>query len=135
MCDYMQHCFIKRYKKVSLFPIEILLTYIINHTMCDWLYQLRHRSDLCLRALKKIIWSNFHFIVDEKVKILHFHDEDKSWWSSIVYHSVANANRYLYILDLILPELIIDCFEKPLFLGFLIDFFCNLRWVLHLKWS
>ena len=83
---------------------------------------------MCLRALKrKYIWSDLHFIVDEKVKILNFHDEDKSWGSSIVYHSVANANRYLYILDLILPELVIDCFEKPLFLRFLIDSFCNLR--------
>ena len=43
-------------------------------------------------------------MVDEKVNILHFHDEDKSWWSSILYHSVANPNRYLYILVLILPE-------------------------------
>ena len=59
----------------------------------------------------KYIWSDLHFIVDEKVKILHFHDEDKSWWSSILYHSVANANRHLYILVLILPQLVIDCFE------------------------
>ena len=29
------------------------------------------------------IWSDLYFIVDKKVKILHFHDEDKSWWSSI----------------------------------------------------
>ena len=77
-----------------------------------WLYQLRHRSHLCLRALKrKYIWSNLHFIVDEKVKILHFHDEDKSWWSSILYQTVANANRHLYILVLITPQLVIDCFE------------------------
>ena len=69
-------------------------------------------TDVCLRALRrKYIWNDLHFIVDENVKILHFHDEDKSWWSSILYHSVANANRYLYILLLILPELVIDFFE------------------------
>ena len=48
-----------------------------------------------------------HFVVDEKVQILHFHDEDKPWWSSILYHRVANANHYLYILVLKLPQLVI----------------------------
>ena len=88
----VQHCFIKRYNRASLFSIEFYL-----HDV--WFYQLRHRLHVCLRALKrKYIWSDLHFIVDEKVKILHFHDEDKSWWPSILYHSVANADQYLHIL-------------------------------------
>ena len=100
----MQHCFTKRYKRVSLFPVEFCLHNVL-------FYQLQHITSLCLRALKrKYIWSDLNLIVDEKVKILHFHDEDKSWLSSILYHSVANANRHLYILVLILPELVIDCF-------------------------
>ena len=70
---------------------------------------LQHRLHECLKALK--IWSDFHFIIDEKGKILHFHNEDKSWGSSILYNSVVNANRHLYILVLILPELVIDCFD------------------------
>ena len=37
---------------------------------------------------------------------------NKSWWSSTLYHSVASANLcYLYILVLICPEHVIDCFE------------------------
>ena len=45
------------------------------------LYQLEDRLHLCLRAHKiKYIWSDFHFTVDVKVKILHFRDENKSWW-------------------------------------------------------
>ena len=47
--------------------------------MCDFINYstyLSHTSHLCLRTLKrKYIWSNLHFIVDEKAKILHFHDE------------------------------------------------------------
>ena len=83
----MQHCFafIKGYKRVSLLPIEFC-SYNV------WFYQLRHRLHVCLRALKrKYIWSDLHFILDEKVKILHFYDEDKSWRPSVLYHSVANA--------------------------------------------
>ena len=42
LCDYLQHCFIKRHKRDSLFPIEFCL-----HNV--WFYQLRHRLHLCLR--------------------------------------------------------------------------------------
>ena len=56
LCDYMQHCFIKRYKRVS--PLNSV------STMCDF-----------------------------------------------INHSVANANHHLHILVLILPEVVIDCFE------------------------
>ena len=93
--------------------IKELCHFLLNSvfTMCDFI-QLRHRLHVCLKALKrKYILSDLHFILDAKAKILHFHDEDKSWLSSILYHSVANANRHLYILVLILPELVIDCFE------------------------
>ena len=83
----MQHCFVNKYKRVSLFPIEFY-----SHEV--GLYQLRYRLYLCLRGLqRKYIWNDLHFVVDEKVKILHFHDEDKFWWSSILYHSVAYASR------------------------------------------
>ena len=55
---------------------------------------------------------SLHFIVDKKVKIIHFHDKtnlgDLQFYI-IVY--VVNTNRSLYILVLILPELVIDCFE------------------------
>ena len=79
--------------------------------MCDFI-QLRHRLHVCLKALKrKYILSDLHFILDAKVKILHFHDEDKSWLSSILYHSVANVNCHLYILVLILQQLVINYFE------------------------
>ena len=74
-----------------------------------WFYQLRHR---------------LHDRVFESTNVLvHFNRRWKSenpsfswwreifWWSSILYHRVANANRYLYILVLILPELVIDCLE------------------------
>ena len=79
-------------------------------TMCDFI---NYGTDyICVwEHLKEYIWGDLLFIVDEKVKILHFHDEDKSWWSLILYFSVANANRHLYILVLILPELVIDYFE------------------------
>ena len=82
-------------------------------TMCDFINYGTDYIHVCVwEHLKEdIIWSDLHFIVDVKVKILYFHDEDKSWWSSIFYHSVANADCYLYILVLILPELVINCFE------------------------
>ena len=83
LSDYMQHCFIKRYKRVSLFIIEFCTHNVL-------FYQLRRHRYI----YRKYIWSDLHFIVDEKVKILHFQDEDKSWWSSILYNSVANVNRY-----------------------------------------
>ena len=114
-------------------PIEFCLHIV-------WFYQLRHyRWHVCLRALKrKYILSNLHFIVDEKVKILHFHDEDKSW-SSILYNSVANANLIfaIYILWFWYSQnlSLIVLSYKPLILWFLIDFFCYLRRVLCLKWS
>ena len=41
---------------------------------------------LCLTAHDR---SDLYFIVVEKVKILHFRDGDKSWWYSILYHSIA----------------------------------------------
>ena len=59
-----------------------------------WFYQLRVDYMCIWEHLKEYIWSDLHFIIDEKVKIL-----DKSWYS-ILYHSVANANRHLYILVL-----------------------------------
>ena len=76
---------------------------------------------LCLKAVnRKYIcdMSDLHFIVHEKVKILHFHDEDKSGdLVTILYHSVANVNYYLYILVLFshnLSSIVLSC--KPLFL-------------------
>ena len=58
----MQHCFINRYKKkVSLVPIEFCVILTIKGL------------HLRLKALKrKYIWSDLHFIVDEKVKIFIF---------------------------------------------------------------
>ena len=85
-------------------------------TMCDFI-NYKDRLHVYLRALKrKYIWSDLHFIVDEKVKIFHFHDKDKSWWSSILYFM-------LYILLLILPELVIDCFELKAFIPLIFDWF------------
>ena len=78
--------------------------------MCDFINY--RKGYMCLRALRrKYIWNDLHFIVDENVEILHFHDEDKSWWSSILYHSVASANRHLNILVMISTELFVNCFE------------------------
>ena len=77
---------------------DIKKSFAIHHSYNVWFYQLVHRFHVCLRALKrKYIWSELHFIVDEKVKILHFHDEDKSWWFSIWYHSVALMLTAIYI--------------------------------------
>ena len=126
----MQHCFIKRYKTVSLFPIEFC-----SHNV--WFYQLRHRLHECLKALKrKYIWCDLHIIVKEKVKILHFH---KSWWSSILYHSVANASRYLYISVLILPELVIDLILPQIVLVLWLFRAVNLRsfdfWLIDFFWN
>ena len=121
--DIKEFCYTIEFTQIHLNSVS---TYVV------WFYQLRHR--LHVKALKrKYIWSDLNFIIDEKMKILHFDDEDKSWWSSILYHSVASC--YLHTLVLILPELVIVLSCKPLFLWFLIDFFCYLRRVLCLKWS
>ena len=64
-----------------------------------------------------------HFIVDEKVKILHFCDEDKSWWSSILCHSENNDNCHLYIFVLMLLQLVIDCFEQKTFIPLIFNWF------------
>ena len=45
-------------------------------TMCDFI---NYGTDNMHFKRKYIIWSDLHFIVDEKVKILHFHDVDKYW--------------------------------------------------------
>ena len=46
------------------------------------------------------------------------------WWSSILYHSVASVNRYLYILVLMLPQLVITCFWT--FIPLIFNWFCLL---------
>ena len=45
--------------------------------MCD--LSITAQINLYLGALRKYIWSDLHSIVDIEVKILYFHDEDKSW--------------------------------------------------------
>ena len=128
----MQNCFIKRYKRdwVSLLPIEFCL-----HDV--WFYQLRHRLHVCLRALKR---KHLRFIVDEKVKILHFHNEDKSWWSSILYNSVPNGNRHLYILYNILQvahsnidEQTFNCLERHNMAAFNLQETCWVQYEIKMK--
>ena len=67
------------------------------------------------------------------MKILHFHRQ--ILWSSIVYHSVANVNRHLYVLVFYSHNSSIVLSFKLLLLWFFIHFFCYLRQTLCLKWS
>ena len=97
---------------VEAAKIRVLLQLPLNsgRTMYDFIKQHRLHVALLKENIFGVICTS-STIVDEKVKILHFHDEDKSW-SSILYHSsVSRAANYLYILVWILPELVIDFFE------------------------
>ena len=80
---------------VAVCAVRQFINYDTDY-MCVW----EHSKEIIFGY----IWSDLHLI-------FHFHDEHKSWWSSILNRSVADANRDLYILVLILPELVIDCFE------------------------
>ena len=67
----------------SLWVVTCNTSFAIPHWIlfarCVWFHQLRYRLHVCLRALKrKYIWSDLHFIIDEKREILHFKDEDKT---------------------------------------------------------
>ena len=63
-------CVLLQLHYTTVFPYWILLAGCVILSI---------KAHLCLRVLKrKYILSDLHFIVDEKVKILHFHDKDKS---------------------------------------------------------
>ena len=120
LCNYKQHCFFNTIKSFAISH------WILTRMMCD---DINYDTDyIC-------VWEHFK---ENKCNDVHlyFHDEDKSWRSSILYHTVANANRHLYFCfwySHFLTLIVLCC--KPLFVWFLIDFFCYLLQKLCLKWT
>ena len=61
----------KDIKEFRYFPLNSI------RKICDFSHY--GTDHMCLRGLKrKYTWSDLHFIINEKVKILHFRDENKS---------------------------------------------------------
>ena len=91
--NYMQYCFINRWRRVTISHWTLFVRCMI--------FQLRDIFHLCLRALIRNVFEVICFIVDEKVNIPHFHDDNKSLWPSILYHNNIAKNRNMVLFNLI----------------------------------